>query len=92
MKKFGKEGEELGLGSHSSLIRIKKWLSVHQSCFTEKRMRKIFSPERKMRHFLMCDPLLDDLDDLVLGKNGLIAGLFLYTAFLYPVSTMLRKG
>ena len=36
--------------------------------------------------------LEDDLDDLVLRKNGLIAGSFLYAASLHPVSSELPSS
>ena len=45
-----------------------------------------------MRHFFLYYPYTGGLDDLVLGENCLIAGLYLFAAFLCLVSTVFLQG
>ena len=44
-----------------------------------------------LRFVLMRSTRLGSLHDFVLWENSLISGLMLYPAFLYPVSSVIKK-
>ena len=62
---------------------------LHRLVHWKPDIRCPFVPE-KMVLYGICSYIVDTLHALVLGKSSLISYLFLYPAFLYPVSSVIR--